>query len=69
LVVVVVVAFVSCLWLVAQAVADSPPQIFIDEVRADGARCECLRVSVEGALNLAADLLKLVDVIKGWTNT
>ena len=48
------------------AVADSPPQIFIDEVRADGARCECLRVSVEGALNLAADLLKLADVIKGW---
>jgi len=45
------------------AVADSPPQIFSDEVRADGARCECLRVSVEGALNLAADLLKLVDVI------
>jgi len=48
------------------AVADMSPQIFIDRVADDGTNYECLRVSVEGAQNLAADLLKLADVIKGW---
>jgi hypothetical protein len=47
-------------------VAEEPPSVFIDQVENDGTCRECLKVSVEGARNLAAALLDLVDAVDGW---
>lgn len=42
------------------------PSVMIDRIAADGTRCDCLRVTAQGARNLAAGLLQAADVLDGW---
>ena len=52
------------------AVSDEPPGVFIDEVEDDGEMGrKCLKVSVQGAKNLAAALIEAADAVDAWSET